>query len=82
MKRTGVTRPVDQLGRIVIPSELRRILGLDNGTVVEFLVDGNQLIVQKYATRCVMCGNDEDVLPIAGKPLCAKCTREISEAVM
>ena len=58
MKSTGITRNVDQLGRVVLPKELRRTLNLEEGTPLEIFVEGEQIILQKYTPNmtCVVTG--------------------------
>ncbi|MFF5818488.1 AbrB/MazE/SpoVT family DNA-binding domain-containing protein [Lysinibacillus capsici] len=48
MKSTGIVRSVDNLGRIVIPAELRNVLGIDKQDPLEIFINGDQIILQKY----------------------------------
>ncbi|HHT7225262.1 TPA: AbrB/MazE/SpoVT family DNA-binding domain-containing protein [Bacillus cereus] len=52
MKNTGVARKVDELGRVVIPIELRRTLGIIEGTVLDFYVEGENIVLRKYENSC------------------------------
>jgi len=62
MKATGIVRKVDQLGRIVIPKELRKSLGIDLGEPLEIYTDDNRIILKKYEPQnsCIMTGNISD----------------------
>lgn len=79
MKTTGIVRRVDELGRIVLPIELRRTLDIAERDEVEIFVDGQTIILQKYATACIFCGSDQDVMSFRGKNLCKNCIRTIGE---
>ncbi len=82
MKSTGVVRKVDELGRIVIPIELRRTMGIEEKDALEIYVDGEKIILKKYEPACIFCGNAEDVINYKGKNLCASCTTELGKAVV
>ena len=62
MKSTGVVRRVDELGRIVIPIELRRTLDIAEKDALEIYVDGEQIILKKYEPACIFCGDARDVV--------------------
>ena len=77
MKSTGIVRKVDELGRIVIPIEMRRTLGVDSHDPIEMFVDGESIIIRKYAPGCVFCGNPKDNLVFNGKLVCQKCISDM-----
>lgn len=77
MKSTGIVRKVDELGRIVLPIELRRTLDIAEKDSLEIYVDGNTVILKKYQPSCVFCDNPQDVISYRGKNICAKCIREL-----
>ena len=79
MKSTGIVRKVDELGRIVLPIELRRTLDIDVKDALEIYVDGNQIILKKYEPACVFCGNAKDVIHYKNKNVCKACMKEIAE---
>ncbi|BBI32340.1 AbrB/MazE/SpoVT family DNA-binding domain-containing protein [Cohnella abietis] len=81
MKATGIVRRIDDLGRVVIPKEMRRTLGVANGDPIEFFVEGDRIILRKYNPGCVMCGSVTDVKELRGKSICASCVSEIVESV-
>ncbi|PHC92209.1 AbrB family transcriptional regulator [Bacillus toyonensis] len=56
MKNTGVARTVDELGRVVIPVELRRTLGIAEGTALDFQVDGENIVLRKHEKSCLVTG--------------------------
>ncbi|MBR3023059.1 MAG: AbrB/MazE/SpoVT family DNA-binding domain-containing protein, partial [Oscillospiraceae bacterium] len=62
MKSTGIVRKIDELGRIVLPKELRRTLGLNDRESVEIYVDQDAIILKKFKSTCVLCGDNEDLL--------------------
>ena len=73
MKSTGIVRRVDELGRIVIPIELRRTLGVEIKDALEIYVDGEQVILKKYQPSCVFCSEARDVVNYKGKNICSCC---------
>ena len=77
MKSTGIVRKVDDLGRIVLPMELRRTLDIDVKDALEICVDGNQIILKKYEPACVFCGNAKNVIRYKNKNVCKPCLKEI-----
>ncbi|MGI6160812.1 MAG: AbrB/MazE/SpoVT family DNA-binding domain-containing protein [Christensenellales bacterium] len=79
MKSTGIVRNVDGLGRIVIPIELRRTMGIDIKDPVEIFVDGEQIILKKYQPSCVFCDNADDVAYYKGKNVCRLCLNDLKD---
>lgn len=77
MKSTGVVRRVDDLGRIVIPIELRRTLDIDIKDALEIYTEGECVILKKYSPACIFCGEAKNVINYKGKNLCSKCINEI-----
>ena len=73
MKSTGIVRKVDELGRVVIPIELRRTLDIAERDALEIYVDSDKIILKKYEPACVFCGSAEDVVSFQGKNVCQKC---------
>lgn len=73
MKSTGVVRKVDELGRIVIPIELRRTLGVDIKDPLEIFTDESTIILKKYEPGCIFCGNLSGVTTYKGKNICDEC---------
>ena len=77
MKATGIVRKVDELGRIVIPIELRRNLNIENGDPVEIFVDSDSIVLKKHEPACIFCGSMDNVEVVGGKNICEKCIEEI-----
>ena len=77
MKSTGVVRKVDELGRIVIPIELRRTLDIAEKDSLEIYVDGETVILKKYQPACIFCGEAKDVTNYRGKNICKSCLSEL-----
>lgn len=73
MKSTGIVRKVDDLGRIVLPIELRRTLNIDEKDPLEIYVNGDNIILKKYEPACVFCGKNEGVLNYKDKNVCQSC---------
>ena len=79
MKSTGIVRRVDELGRIVLPIELRRTLDITERDSLEIYVDGSSIILKKYQPACIFCDDAKDVVSYRGKNICAKCLKELKE---
>lgn len=79
MKSTGIVRKVDELGRIVLPIELRRTLDVSIKDSLEIYVDGSQIILKKYVPACIFCGSAKDMETVKGKNVCQKCLSEIKK---
>lgn len=79
MKSTGIVRKVDELGRIVLPIELRRTLGIEEKDRIEIFVDGESIILRKYQPACIFCDDAKDIINYKGKNICPDCIRAMSE---
>lgn len=77
MKSTGIVRNIDELGRLVVPKEMRKKLGIANTDPVEFFVEEDRIIVKKYLPVCHFCGASEDVSEFKGKNICSACIEQI-----
>ena len=77
MKSTGVVRRLDELGRIVIPIELRRTLDLADRDCLEIFTEGEQIILKKYQPACIFCGEAQDIINYKGKNVCKCCLEDI-----
>ena len=76
MKSTGIVRKVDDLGRVVLPKELRGVLNIAEKDPLEIYVDGNTILLRKYEPECVFCGDASDVINYKGKNICRNCMKE------
>jgi transcriptional pleiotropic regulator of transition state genes len=81
MKSTGIVRKVDELGRIVLPIELRRTLDIAEKDAIEIYVDGSSIILKKYEPTCIFCNDAKNVIHYKGKNICANCLREMKQLV-
>jgi transcriptional pleiotropic regulator of transition state genes len=79
LKSTGIVRKVDELGRVVIPIELRRTLNIEEKDSLEIYVDGEHIILKKYEPACIFCGNAKDVIQYKGKNICPACMEEFKK---
>lgn len=77
MKSTGIVRKVDELGRIVLPIELRRTLGIEEKDRIEIFVEGESVILRKYQPACLFCDNAKDLILFKGKNICPDCIRSM-----
>lgn len=77
MRSIGVVRKVDELGRIVLPIELRRTLDIKEKDSLEIFTEGETVILKKYEPACVFCSNAKDVINFKGKNICKECLKEI-----
>lgn len=77
MKSTGVVRRVDELGRIVLPKELRTVLGIDVKDSIEIFTDNDKIILQKYQPTCIFCSNANDTIYFNNKRVCAECIEKL-----
>jgi transcriptional pleiotropic regulator of transition state genes len=87
MRYTGVARPIDELGRIVIPKEIRRALDMKSkvgnvkGDMLDFYVEEDMIIIRKRRTTCIFCGQITKGKEYKGKAICNKCAEEFKITV-
>ncbi len=77
MKSTGVVRKIDELGRIVLPIEIRNNLDIKSRDAVEIFVDADKIILKKYHPACIFCGDASDVKYFEDKLVCERCIEKI-----
>ena len=75
MKATGIVRRMDDLGRVVIPIELRRTLDIAEKDPLEIYVDGNTIILKKYEPACIFCGDAKNIISYKGRNICSACVK-------
>lgn len=73
MKSTGIVRKVDELGRIVLPIELRRTLDIAERDSLEIYIDGSSIVMKKYQPACIFCDSAKDITVFHNKNICSKC---------
>lgn len=78
MKSTGIVRKIDDLGRFVLPIELRRSLGIDERDPIEIFVQDDTIVLRKYAPSCIFCGGEHGLQDHHGKNICADCRAELA----
>ena len=76
MKSTGIVRKVDELGRIVLPIELRRTLDIEEKDSLELYMDGPSIVLRKFQPACIFCDEEKDIIEFRGKNVCPKCFQE------
>lgn len=77
MKSTGIIRRVDELGRVVIPIEIRNQFNIVEKDPIEIYVDGSSIILKKFEPNCIFCGNTKDLFTYNEKLICSKCIKKI-----
>ena len=77
-KLTGISRKVDELGRVVIPIEIRNKFDIAEKDPIEIYVDGSTIILKKYEPNCVFCGNTKSLISYKDKLVCSKCAEKLS----
>ena len=77
MKSTGIVRNVDELGRIVIPKEMRIKMNIRSSDPIEIYVEGDRIILTKYEYACLFCGNGIELSTFKEKKICAACLEEL-----
>lgn len=75
---TGIARKIDDLGRIVIPAETRRLFNIREGDQLLIAIEGANIVLRKVETTCVFCGATEQVTAFKGKGLCGTCKSQLT----
>lgn len=79
MKSTGIVRSIDDLGRIVLPIEIRRTFDIDTKDQVEIYTDNDMIVLKKFQRSCIFCKSPDDLTEYMGKAVCAKCLSELKK---
>ncbi len=79
MKIKGNVRPIDELGRVVIPIDFRKSLNITSSDLLDISMDNGCVIIRKLNEHCALCGEDEFLTHFKGKAVCSGCLREITE---
>lgn len=77
MKSTGIVRRVDELGRIVLPIEMRRTLNIEEKDSLEIYVEGDNVILRKYQPTCIFCESTKGLVSMSGKNVCPECIEKL-----
>ena len=80
MKSTGIVRKVDELGRIVLPSELRRTLDIAVRDELEIYLDDDKVVLKKYEPSCIFCASPRNLVSYRGRNVCMECIRNMNDA--
>ncbi|MFI3250981.1 MAG: AbrB/MazE/SpoVT family DNA-binding domain-containing protein [Eubacteriales bacterium] len=80
MKSTGIVRKVDELGRIVLPIELRRTLDIAEKDSLEIFMDGNHVVLKKHQPSCIFCDESRNIVSFCKKNVCQTCIKAMSES--
>ncbi len=79
MKSTGIVRKVDELGRIVLPIELRRTLDIAERDALEIFVSEDTIMLKKYQPTCVFCDSAKNIITYKGKNVCTSCISSLAD---
>jgi transcriptional pleiotropic regulator of transition state genes len=79
MHNNGIVRKVDELGRIVLPMEIRRIMGISERDSLVISLNENEIVIRKYEPICLFCGSNRNLHEFRGKTVCADCIREMNK---
>ena len=82
MKTTGVVRQVDELGRIVLPVEFRRTLGIEKRDPMEISLEGDIITLKAYKPSCIFCGSSENIFIYHEKNVCEGCIDELRKKTL
>ena len=75
---TGMVRKIDDLGRIVVPAETRRLFNIREGDELAISIEGDAIIIRKLEATCTFCGSTKDVASYKAKGICLTCRRELT----
>lgn len=79
MKASGIIRNVDPLGRVVIPKEIRKVLGINEGDPIEIVKVNNDIVLRKYIKGCIFCGSDKEAVEFNGAVVCEGCRKALGQ---
>lgn len=79
MKSTGMTRKVDELGRIVLPAEIRQTLNIKTKDALEIFTEEDRIILKKYVPGCSFCAGMDGIIEFRGVRICAACLEKLRE---
>ncbi|AQS08348.1 stage V sporulation protein T [Clostridium saccharobutylicum] len=79
MKTSGIIRNVDPLGRVVIPKEMRKVMGINEGDPIEIVKVNNDIVMRKYSKGCIFCGSNKEIVEFNKALVCRKCKQALKE---
>jgi transcriptional pleiotropic regulator of transition state genes len=77
MKASGIIRNVDPLGRVVIPKEIRKVMGINEGDPIEIVKVNNDIVMRKYSKGCIFCGGDKGISEFRDTLVCNECKKAL-----
>lgn len=80
MKSTGIVRRMDELGRVVIPIEIRNQFNIVEKDPIEIFVDGSSIVLKKFEPNCIFCGGTKNLMEYKNKLICENCSKKISDS--
>lgn len=80
-KNTGIIRKIDELGRVVIPIEIRNQLKIIEKDSIEIYIEGETIILKKFEANCIFCGNNKELVRYKEKNICKNCCEELNRTV-
>ncbi len=81
MKSTGIVRRMDELGRVVIPIEIRNQFNIVEKDPIEIFVDGSSIVLKKFEPNCIFCGGTKNLIEYKNKLICENCSKKISDSM-
>ena len=79
MKKSGIVRRMDELGRVVLPIEIRRSLDIEERDPIEISMEGDRIILRKYQQTCIFCGAAEELIDFCEKRVCRACLSKLND---
>ncbi len=77
MKPTGFVKKIDEMGRIVIPKNVRKTIGAEIGDSLQFFIDGDNVVMKKFSLCCIFCGSENELTELNEKHICAECISKL-----
>lgn len=79
MKSTGIVRRVDELGRVVVPKEIRNQFNISERDPIEIFIDGNSIVLRKFEPNCIFCGSSKKLITYNDKQVCDNCFNKLAK---
>ena len=78
MKPVGAVKSIDNLNRILLPKQLRKMMSIQTGDQFEIFVDDDSIILKKYEPTCLFCSSTDNIIEFKGKGICRNCLQELN----
>ena len=79
MKSTGIVRRVDELGRVVVPKEIRNQFNISERDPIEIFIDGNSIVLRKFEPNCIFCGSSKKLITYNDKQVSDNCFNKLAK---